>query len=73
MREAGTTDMFKFRQMSEEHDAFWDEMNTTEFDRGHVRGEYERSSTPALCEMHLLTEQEYKEWLARFQEFGKRH
>lgn len=70
MRKAGTKDMFEFRQMSPAHNAFWDEMNDVEFERGYVRDEYERPGTPALYNMKLLTNKEYKEWLKKFDEIN---
>jgi len=67
MGKAGVTDMFAFRCLSRRHNAFWDEMNEVEFQRGYVPEEYEKPDTPALFEMELLTEEEFAQWVEKFE------
>lgn len=58
---------FRFVELSEQHREFWNRINEVEFDRGYVRGVYERLGTPALCDMDLLTDAEFQEWIKNFE------
>ena len=66
MKKAGVIGMETFRNLSKQHDAFWDEMNEVEFQRGYVQEEYEKSDTPALFEMKLLAEEEFDQLVEKF-------
>ena len=67
LQKASVKDHYEFMRTSDEHFVFWNEMNEVEFRRGYVRGVYERSGSPALCDLELLTETEYADWLKKFE------
>lgn len=64
MAKNGVNDFFAFREISPAHDAFWDEMNAVEYERGYTP-DYAKPGTPALCDMDLLDPEEFQAWLAR--------
>ena len=70
--EEGIAGMFRFRSMHDAYDEFWERMNTVEWQRGYRPGYYERSDTPALCQMDLLTQEEFDEWVKSFKAIKKR-
>lgn len=63
LRKAGVRSHFEFNELSEAHRAFWEKLNQIEYNRGYVPGEYEKPETPALCDMELLSEEEFQELL----------
>jgi len=67
----GGKGFFEFRCIDLAHDAFWDDMNTVEWQKGYVPGVYEKPDSLALCEMDLLTQEEFDEWVSRFREIHK--
>ncbi len=71
IKEAGTEDLFRFRGISSEHNAFWEEINAVEFKKGYVPGEYEKPGSQSLCEMELLTLWEFNEWVGKFKKIHK--
>ena len=73
LKKAGTpNNFFAFRLISGNHNSFWDEMNEEEYRRGYVRGEYEKPGSPALCEMRLLTQKEFDDYIKRFKSFHRK-
>lgn len=60
-------DHFKFMELSPQHREFWNRINEVEFNRGYVRGVYESPGTPAFCDMDLLTDVEFQEWIKNFE------
>ena len=72
LRKAGVRDHFKFNEISEAHRAFWEKLNRIEYDRGYVAGEYEKPGTPALCDMELLSEEEFQALLKEAKELATR-
>lgn len=65
---AGTpNNHFRFVELSDQHHKFWNRINEVEFDRGYVHGVYECPDTPALCDMDLLTDVEFREWIKNFE------
>ncbi len=62
LAKAGVTDHFAFRDLSSEHDAFWERINSVEYERGYTP-DYTEPGTPALCDMKLLTADELAQWV----------
>lgn len=65
LRRARVRDHFDLRGLSPAHGAFWDQMNRVEYERGYTP-DYVKPGTPELCAMDLLTDEEFADWLARF-------
>ncbi len=72
LKRAGTSNHFDFIEISEAHRDFWDKLNTIEFDRGYVPGEYEKSGTPALRQMDLLTDEEFQALVKEYEALPQR-
>ncbi|OGG57747.1 hypothetical protein A2765_04930 [Candidatus Kaiserbacteria bacterium RIFCSPHIGHO2_01_FULL_56_24] len=72
LEQAGVSNHFEFRDLGENYATYWEGMNRAEFDRGYVHGEYEKPDTPALCDMKLLTEKEFRDWKGTFEFFHEK-
>ncbi len=69
--EANTpNDHFKFIRLGENYAKFWDAINEAEYKHGYTP-DYTKPGTPALYEMNLLTEFEFKLWLEKFRSFNQ--
>jgi len=63
---AGVRNHFEFWGLDEEYriicQQLWKEINREEYQKGYKPGTYEKTDTPALCEMDLLTSGEFEQW-----------
>lgn len=63
LERAGVKSHFDLFVISPAFKDFWEKLNRMEYDRGYVPGEYEKPGSPALCEMDLLTDEEFAKLL----------
>ena len=68
LERAGTlNDHFAFRRLSLAHAAYWDKINAVEFERGYDHEKYIKPGSPSLCDMDLLTPEEFEVWVAELE------
>lgn len=70
-REAGVRDHMQFIALGKEYFEFHREINAVEFKLGYSP-EYIQSVTPEMCDMNLLSDQDFADWLERFRAILKR-
>ncbi len=71
-KEAGVRNHFEFMELSPAHREFHREINAAEFKLGYSAEEYLKANSLALCEMDLLSEAHFADWLERFRAISKR-
>jgi len=69
LEKAKVPNHFGFNYLGESYRDYWSEMNEVESRRGYDPVEYAKPGSPALCDMKLLTEKEFMEWVQKFEAF----
>jgi hypothetical protein len=67
-RLAGVKNHFEFCGLGEKYEKYWDKLNREEYERGYKGGEYEKSGSPQLCDIPLLSQEEYDILIAEIRE-----
>lgn len=66
IKHAEVKDLFDFRNISPAHNSYWDRMNAAEYSEGYDQGSYSDPNSPTLCDMELLSQNEYQNWYDEF-------
>lgn len=64
---AGVSDHFQFIALSEAHRELWNQINANEYKLGYDPVEYTKPGTPCLCDMELLSDYAYGQWVMRYE------